>query len=121
VTAARADRGAVTVEAAIALPALVVVFCLILSGVAAVVGQLQCTDAAREAARLVTRGERPLAEEAVRSIAPSGSRLAVRGEGDTVTVEVLAEPLGGMLPGLHLRAEAYGVLEPGEVTADVVS
>jgi Flp pilus assembly protein TadG len=108
------DRGAVTVEAAIALSSLVVVLGLILAGVAAVAGQLQCTDAAREAARLVTRGQRQLAEEAVRNIAPSGSRLAVRGEGDTVTVEVFAEPLGGLLPGLELRAEAYGVLEPGE-------
>ena len=25
----------------------------------------------------------------------------------------IAEPLGGMLPGVHVGAEAYGVLEPG--------
>ena len=111
---AGSDRGAVTVEAAIALSSLVAVLGLILGGVGVVADQLRCTDAAREAARLVTRGQRQLAEDAVRGIAPSGSQLAVRGQGDTVVVEVVAEPLGGLLPGLHLRAEAYGVLEPGE-------
>ena len=111
---AGADRGAVTVEAAIALCALLVALGLILGGVGVVADQLRCTDAAREAARLLARGQRQLAEEAVRKIGPSGSRLAVRGEGGTVTVEVSAEPLDGMLPGLRVRAEAYGVLEPGE-------
>jgi Flp pilus assembly protein TadG len=116
--AAGSDRGAVTVEAAIALSSLVVVLGLILGGVAVVADQLQCTDAAREAARLVTRGQRELAEDAVRNIAPHGSRLAVRREGDTVMVEVLAEPLGGLLPGVQVGAEAYGVLEPGERAGD---
>jgi Flp pilus assembly protein TadG len=111
--AAGPDRGAVTVEAAIAVCALVVVLGLILGGVAAVADQLRCMDAAREAARLLTRGQRELAEDVVRTIAPRGAVLSVRGEGDTVTVEVAAEPLGGLLPGVHLRAEAYAVLEPG--------
>jgi Flp pilus assembly protein TadG len=110
------DAGAVTVEAAISLVSLVVVLTMVFGGAMAVGDQLRCTDAAGEAARLITRGQRQLAEEAVRNLAPSGSRLAVRGEGDTVTVEVSAQPLGGLLPGLEVRAEAYGVLEPGEVT-----
>lgn len=46
------DRGAVTVEAAIALFALVTVLALSFAGIAAVADQLRCTDAAREAARL---------------------------------------------------------------------
>lgn len=114
------DRGAVTVEAAIALCALVTVFGLMLGGVAAIADQLRCTDAAREAARLLARGQRQLAEDAVRNIGPAAARLAVRDEGDTVTVEVSAEPLSGMLPGVHLRGEAYAVLEPG-VRADHAS
>jgi Flp pilus assembly protein TadG len=115
-----ADRGAATVEAAIALCALVVVLGLMLGGVAAVADQLRCTDAAREAARLLARGQRQRAEDAARNIAPHAARLTVRGEGDTVTAEVFAEPLGGLLPGVHLRGEAYAVLEPG-VGADRAS
>jgi hypothetical protein len=108
------DTGAVTVEAAISLLSLFLALAMVCGGTIAVADQLRCTDAAGEATRLITRGERQLAEEAVRNIAPSGSRLVVRGDGDTVTVEVSTEPLGSLLPGLQVRAEAYGVLEPGE-------
>jgi hypothetical protein len=107
------ERGAVTVEAAISLCALVAVFAVLLAGVAALFGQLGCTDAAREAARLLSRGQRQLAEDAVRNLAPGGARLAVHAVGDTLEVEVLAEPAGGLLPGVHLRGEAFAVLEPG--------
>lgn len=108
------DRGAVTVEAAIGLCALTVVFGLLIAAVMAVTGQLRCVDAAREAARLIARGQRPLADQAVAEIAPAGARLAVRIEGETATVEVTAEPAGGLLPGVQLRGRAYTVLEPGE-------
>ncbi|TNC21064.1 TadE family type IV pilus minor pilin [Amycolatopsis alkalitolerans] len=109
---AEPDRGAVTVEAAIALGALTLVFGLVLAGVVAVAGQIRCTDAAREAARLVARGDRPLAARAVAEIM-SGARLRVEVTGDAVTVDVTAEPLGGLLPGLHLHGHAYALLEPG--------
>ena len=102
------DRGAVTVEAAVAVCGLLVVLALGVAGVTAVIGQLRCVDAAREAARVIARGEPARAEPAVRAIGPPGARLAVRIEADTVRVEVSA---GSPLPGLRLRAEAYGVLE----------
>jgi hypothetical protein len=108
----RSDRGTVTVEAAIALGAVVLVLAAALSAVAAVLGQLHCTDAAREAARLVARGESGRAREAVDRIAPRGARLTVLVSGDTAQVEVAADPPGGFLPGIHLRADAYAVLEP---------
>lgn len=109
----RGERGAVTVEAAIALCALVVVFGLVLAGVSAVLGQVRCTDAAREAARLLARGDRARAERAVTEIAPGGARLVARTEGDGLTVEVTAEPVGGLLPGIRLTGQAYAVLENG--------
>lgn len=112
-SASAGERGAVTVEAAIALCALVAVFGVLLAGVAALFGQLGCTDAAGEAARLLSRGERQLAEDTVRSLAPAGARLTVHEIGDTIQVEVVAEPVGGLLPGVHLRAEAFAVREPG--------
>lgn len=112
------DRGAVTVEAAIALCALTVVFGLLLGGVLTFAGQFRCADAAREAARLIARGQRALAERAVEQIAPSGARLIVDTQGDDVRVEVRAEPVGGLLPGVRLRAEARTMLEPGVADAN---
>ncbi|WP_116110198.1 MULTISPECIES: TadE family type IV pilus minor pilin [Amycolatopsis] len=111
------DRGAVTVEAAIALCALAVVVGLVLAGFTAIANQLRCTDAAREAARLLARGEPQLAAQAVEQIAPPGASLSVKTEGDSITVEVRAAPAGGPLPGLHLTANAFAVLEPGAADA----
>lgn len=107
------DRGAVTVEAAIALFALVAVLALSLAGITAVADQVRCTDAAREAARLVARGEPERVAEAVDRIAPPGARWEVATEPGGFTVTVLAEPIGGLLPGVSLRAEAFAVPEPG--------
>ncbi|GAA1942444.1 TadE family type IV pilus minor pilin [Amycolatopsis minnesotensis] len=107
------ESGAVTVEAAIAVCALVFVLGLVLAGFAAVSGQLRCTDAASEAARLIARGQRPLAERAVAEIAPPGAVLTTSGEAGGIRVDVRATPLGGMLP-VDLHGTAYAVLEPGE-------
>ncbi|GAA5164905.1 MULTISPECIES: TadE family type IV pilus minor pilin [Amycolatopsis] len=107
------DRGAVTVEAAIALTALTLVFGLLLAGLVAVVGQVRCTDAAGEAARLAARGDRTGAEMAAARIAPVGARITIEATGEEVVVEVAAEPIGGLLPGVHLRGRAYALLEPG--------
>lgn len=104
------DRGAVTVEAAIAVCGLVVVLGLGVTAVMAVVGQLQCTDAAREAARLVARGDTSRAEGVVEAIAPQGARWVIEREGDTAWVEVSTSRLG-----VELKARAYAVLEPGVV------
>lgn len=108
---APADRGAVTVEAAIALCALVTVFGFLCSGAMAVYREVGCVDAAREAARLISRGQRQLAEDMVRSLAPAGARLAVQDAGDTVEVEVLASA-GGLLPGVELKGQAFAFREP---------
>jgi Flp pilus assembly protein TadG len=107
------ERGSATVEAALAVCAVVVVLAMALAGAAAVLGQLRCTDAAREAARLVARGEHGQAEDAARTVAPAGATVIIRVDGDEVIVEVSARPAGGVLPGLSIRAEAMAVLEPG--------
>lgn len=109
----RHDSGAVTVEAAIALGAFVVVLALALGAIAAVTDQLRCTDAAREAARLVARGDQDRANAVAERIAPSGARITITMRGDTVEVDVHAEPAGGLLPGVRLHGEAYAVVEPG--------
>jgi Flp pilus assembly protein TadG len=106
------ERGSATVEAALAVCAVVVVLALALSGATAVLAQIRCTDAAREAARLVARGERDRADEAARRIAPSGATVMIDVRGDEVAVHVTARPTG-LLPGVSVAADAMTVLEPG--------
>ncbi|MEU0882839.1 TadE family type IV pilus minor pilin [Lentzea sp. NPDC005914] len=97
----------VTVEAAIAVCALLVVMGLAAAGLTALVEQMRCTDAAREAARLTARGERQRGEDAINQIAP-GANVAFRAEGDAIRVVVTKRgPLG-----VPLSAEAFAVMEP---------
>jgi Flp pilus assembly protein TadG len=108
------DRGAVTVEAALALCSLVTVLALMLAAVSAVAAQLRCVDAAREAARLTARGEQDRAEQLARRIAPRGATVALTVQGDEVIAQVSANPVAGLLPGIDVRAEAVAVMEPVE-------
>ncbi|WP_199443978.1 TadE family type IV pilus minor pilin [Umezawaea beigongshangensis] len=108
----RDDRGAVTVEAAVAVCGIVLFFTLAASGFGAVLDQLRCTDAAREAARLVARGEAGRAGPVVERIAP-GAALRVHVHGDEVEVRVSAGPVSALLPGVAPAATAHAVLEPG--------
>ncbi len=110
------DRGAVTVEAAIAVCALVAVFGLVLAGVAAVVDQMRCTDAATQAARMLARGTPAAAAERLVDVtAPEGATMTVDRAGGAVVVRVSVRPAGGLLPGVVARAEARAELEPGVV------
>jgi len=106
------DSGMATVEAAMAIVGLVLVLTLGVATITAVIDQLRCTDAAREAARLIARGEPERADSAVRAMAPQDAHMTVRTDGDTINVEVSANPMANLLPGLHLTARAYAVLEP---------
>nr|WP_198037132.1 TadE family type IV pilus minor pilin [Nocardia sp. BMG51109] len=100
-----------TVEAAIALAALVFAVVLCLGGLLAAPTQIRCVDAAREAARLAARGADSDALPAARRIAPKGAEISIRSDGDrVVAVVTAATPL---LP-LELHAEAVAVREPGE-------
>lgn len=100
-----------TVEAAIALAALVCAVALCVGALLAASTQVRCVDAAREAARLAARGDTARAVAAARAVAPAGATVEIRGEGDRVVATVAAgTPL---LPGLRLRAEAVAVTEPG--------
>ncbi|MFC5286767.1 TadE family type IV pilus minor pilin [Actinokineospora guangxiensis] len=104
------DRGAVTVEAAIAVVAMVVALGLVLAGAAAAIDHIRCVDAAREAARLAARGDPDRAHRAAAELAPAGATVSITYADDTVRVHVLA---GGPLPGLRLSADAHSMLEPG--------
>jgi Flp pilus assembly protein TadG len=106
------DRGAVTVEAALALCSLVAVLAVMLAAVSAVAAQLRCVDAAREAARLTARGEQDRGQQFARRIAPRGATVTVTVDGDEVLARVSADPVAGLLPGIKVGAEAAAVMEP---------
>jgi Flp pilus assembly protein TadG len=106
------ERGAVTVEAAIALCGFVAVLVVVLAGQSAVLAQLRCVDAAEQAARLVARGDGERAHQIAARLAPSGASVRISDTGDTAAVSVQDDPFGGLLPILHLDADAYAVLEP---------
>ena len=111
------DAGAVTVEAALALCSLMLVFALVVGALAAVGAQLRCTDAAREAARLVARGESERARAVAGVIAPTKARVEIEVRGDQVTATVSATVVG-KLSGLIISGRAVGVLEPGVLATD---
>ena len=106
------DRGGVTVEAAIAMAAFVLLLAMALGGTATVIDQVRCVDAAREAARLTARGEQDRAEEAARHIAPENAEVTITMTGEHIEVRVSAASAGGLLPGVDLHAEAFAVREP---------
>jgi hypothetical protein len=107
------DRGAVTVEAAIALAAFVMFLGLALSGLVAAADHVRCIDAAREAARLTAQGEPGRAKQAAARIAPDNAEITIIRKGEYIEVDVHATPAGGLLPGVRLHAEAFAVREPG--------
>jgi hypothetical protein len=107
----RADRGAVTVEAAIALGSLAVVTVAAVGSVAAVASSVRCMDAARELARLAARGEPERGRAVAAELAPQGARIELVVRGDEVTVEVTVDPVE-LLP-VRVGGRAVAVLEPG--------
>jgi hypothetical protein len=106
------DRGSVTVEAAIALSAFFIVLGLALGSLSVAADQVRCVDAAREAARLIARGEADRADDAVAQIAPAGAEISVSTEGDHIHVGVQATPVGGEILVLHVHGEAFAIREP---------
>lgn len=94
------ERGSVTAETAVVLPALVLVLCAGLWALSAVAAQVRCVDVARSAARALARGE-PLAQVRTRALSdlPGHSTVSLRREGDQVVVAVhtVVRPLGPLL------------------------
>lgn len=115
------DAGAVTVEAALALTSLVVVVVLAVGAVLTAAGQLQCIDAAREAARLAARGELQRAREVASELAPDGAQVDVTVEGDEVRVAVEAGLFGGRLGSLRTHGRAVAIIEPGVEAAPSIA
>jgi hypothetical protein len=114
----RADeRGAVTAEAAVVLPVLVLVALGLAWVVALGVAEVRVADAAREAARALARGD-PEAQGATlaRQVAPGGARVLVTHGDGLVRVRVSAPVPGpggvlGFLPSFTASADAVAAEE----------
>jgi len=110
------ERGSVTAEFAVALPAVVVVLAFLLAGAAAGAAQLNLEKAAQAAVRQLGRGEtEAAAAHTVRSIAGEGAAVAADSSGGWVTVRVTTSVPGPWpeFGGWTLAAEATGPAEPG--------
>ncbi|WP_435849690.1 TadE family type IV pilus minor pilin [Streptomyces pristinaespiralis] len=106
------ERGSVTAEAAVAVPALVVFTMGLIWALMAASAQIQCVDAARAGARAAARSEpRAAAVAAARSAAPSGSDITLTRSGDLWRVRVEADTPGPGALALTLSAEAAALAE----------
>lgn len=112
------DRGSVTVETAVALPALVFVLAVALWGVGAAAAEVACVDAARAGARAAARGERISAVRAVMlRAAPRGASVDVVRDPVLTRVAVqvtMRPPIPRLLPPLRMTARAAAVTEGGD-------
>ena len=112
------ERGSVTAEAAVVLPALLAVAVLCVWAVLSVAVHLQCLDAARIGARALARDEAPETVLAVvEEAGPSSARVRiVHLDGGLVAVEVTARvalpgPWRGSGPALGVGGRAVAALE----------
>ncbi|UVJ38839.1 TadE family type IV pilus minor pilin [Arthrobacter sp. CJ23] len=107
------DRGAVTAEFAVALPAVLLLLAFLLAGSAAGVMQFRLEEAARAGARALARGESTgIIDDVVRRLAGQGATAVVAADGEWVTVTASARvpgPLGSVIPWtLSASASARG-------------
>lgn len=80
------------------------------AGISAVVAQVRCVDAAREAARLAARGDEASAVAVVGSIAPAGAVVRLHRDGGVVVATVTVRP--DLFPVLDIGAHGVAAVEP---------
>jgi hypothetical protein len=116
---AEGEAGAVTAEAAVVVPMLALLTVGLAWLVTLGVTHVRVVDAAREAARVVARGESEAAGAALaRRVGPPESRVVVSADNDVVVVTVRAPAKGpgglfAFLPDVTLHAQAVAAKEPG--------
>lgn len=106
------DQGAVTAEAAMTIPVLVIFALALLWALMAASAQIRCVDAARAGARAAARSE-PEAQvrETALSAAPGRARVQVERAGDLWRVSVTAPTPGPGPLAVTLSAEAAAAAE----------
>ncbi|MBO0609624.1 TadE family type IV pilus minor pilin [Myceligenerans salitolerans] len=109
------ERGTVTAELAVALPAVVLVLVAVLTLVAASMAQMRAVDAARAGARAAAIGDEDAAvARAVARVGGDDVDLAVEREGEWVHVTVTKPVVNGWASAgpLRARATATAWIEP---------
>lgn len=79
------------------------------AGLTALVMQIRCIDAAREAARLAARADGG-GWAAAHGVAPAGAAVELRREGGYIVAKVAGR--SPILPGIVIAAEAVSAAEP---------
>ncbi|WP_223841184.1 MULTISPECIES: TadE family type IV pilus minor pilin [unclassified Candidatus Sulfotelmatobacter] len=108
------ERGAVTVETAVVMPALVLLLAVMLAAAAAGMTLVRFEEAARASARAAARGESvAVAQDRAREIAGEDSAVTVAAGADRVTVTVSGPAPGILGTWSHwtLQADAMAVTE----------
>lgn len=99
----RADRGAVTAEFAVALPAVVLVLAACLGGLGLALAQVRAQDTAADAARVLGRGESVASARTIVASSVPNATLTTSNEGELVCARVEIEH---RLVGIPLRVAA---------------
>jgi Flp pilus assembly protein TadG len=102
------ERGSVSAEFAMILPALAVVLALGVTAAQCGVVQMRLADAAADAARMIGRGEGAGSAAARIRMAEGGASMSVRRDGVLVCVTASAVPTGGMASAFALELSATG-------------
>ena len=102
------QRGMVTAEFAVVLPAVVLVLALSVGALGLALDQIRCVDAARAGARAAARGDSAAAVILVaRRVAPSDALVSVETTDDIVSVSVVSGPrVAAVLLPAWLRASS---------------
>jgi Kef-type K+ transport system membrane component KefB len=112
------DKGMVTAELVVVLPAIVLALLFGLAAVSAMTMRMRCADAAAVGARLAARGETTTAVVAAsRRAAPAGAEVRLETTTGTVAVTVTVRapllPAATWLPGLEVSGHFIQDREPG--------
>jgi len=99
------ERGSVTAELAVTLPAVALVLAACLTGVRLVGDNVRLVDAAADAARALGRGESEETASAIVARVYGSAALAVTSVDSYVCVTLTATG-GGILPGIQLSAQS---------------
>ena len=99
------ERGSVTAEFAVALPAIALVLAASLAAVHVAAVQVRLADAAADAARALGRGESDAVAAGIASRNAGGARLSTSVD-ETFVCATLSGHAGGVLSALELRAES---------------
>ncbi|MBE1515245.1 TadE family type IV pilus minor pilin [Nesterenkonia halotolerans] len=110
----RVDRGSISAEFALALPAVIMVLLFVISMALQGAAQVSLEEGARAAARELARGEpAATAETAARRVAGEGTAVGISREGRYVTV-TLTQPvrlLGWLEIEATLKSDATALVE----------